>query len=205
MCSIESPSSVVDASCRPTDPASVSGPHTYSDSISAPASIGASADGAKEIWKPVAGFEGHYEISNSGRLRHVRVIESIDSRYGYARVQLRAGGRGKRTQVHRLVLEAFVGPCPAGMEACHGNGVRADNRLENLRWDTRVANFADRDRHGNTVRGEKSRNAKLTEADVRLAYSLRERQSVASIAKMLGVTSGMLHAIFRGRTWKHVR
>ena len=46
------------------------------------------------------------------------------------------------------VLEAFVGPCPPGLEACHGNDVADDNRLENLRWDTRTENQLDRVRNG---------------------------------------------------------
>lgn len=50
--------------------------------------------------------------------------------------------------VHQLVLEAFVGPRPEGMEACHWNDVCTDNRLENLRWDTTSANRHDQVRNG---------------------------------------------------------
>lgn len=53
------------------------------------------------------------------------------------------GSRYPHSYVHRLVLEAFVGPCPPGMEACHWNGIPGDNRLHNLRWDTPSANNAD--------------------------------------------------------------
>lgn len=45
-------------------------------------------------------------------------------------------------------MEAFVGPCPEGMEVCHNNGDCTDNRLENLRYDTKSANMLDRVRHG---------------------------------------------------------
>lgn len=57
---------------------------------------------------------------------------------------------GERVEclVHRLVLLVFVGPCPDGMEACHGNDVPHDNRVENLRWDTRAANVADSVQNG---------------------------------------------------------
>lgn len=50
--------------------------------------------------------------------------------------------------VHRLVLEAFVGPCPEGMEGCHIDGDGTNNRLDNLRWDTHVGNVKDSIRHG---------------------------------------------------------
>jgi hypothetical protein len=50
--------------------------------------------------------------------------------------------------VHQLVLEAFVGPRPRGMESCHNNGNQTDNRLVNLRWDTKSENNLDRVRHG---------------------------------------------------------
>ena len=59
-----------------------------------------------------------------------------------------AVGIGGTKYIHRLVLEAFVGPCPEGMETCHNNGVRTDNRLENLRWDTSSANNDDIVKHG---------------------------------------------------------
>lgn len=56
-------------------------------------------------------------------------------------------GRGRFRRVHQLVLEAHVGPAPDGLVACHQNGVKTDNRLENLRWDTRSANALDAVRH----------------------------------------------------------
>lgn len=64
---------------------------------------------------------------------------------GYLRVSLYRRGQKRITRyVHRLVLLAFVGPCPDGMEACHGIGGSKDNRVDNLRWDTPSANVSDR-------------------------------------------------------------
>lgn len=62
---------------------------------------------------------------------------------GYKRISITVRGKSKTYKSHRLTLEAFVGPCPSGMEACHRNGIRADNRISNLRWDTQRANAAD--------------------------------------------------------------
>lgn len=120
--------------------------------------------GSDENWLPVVGFEGVYEVSDRGKVRsvsrvdphprliHVRRIgkprQLSEMRNGYLRVTLSHLGRSIQVSVHRVVLEAFVGPCPAGMEACHANGVRNDNHLENLRWDTKLSNAADRTKHG---------------------------------------------------------
>jgi hypothetical protein len=75
------------------------------------------------------------------------------NRSGHLRVSL----RGKKAiLVHRLILLAFVGTCPEGMEACHNGGNTTNNRLDNLRWDTRQANAADALRHGTQVVGSRA-------------------------------------------------
>lgn len=113
-----------------------------------------------EEWRPAVGFEGRYEVSDLGRVRSLLPTSGTNGgrRRGapdgvlkptpsgkYYTVSL--GRRNTRT-VHTLVLEAFVGPCPEGLEACHNNGDHADNTLGNLRWDTRSENAKDKTRHG---------------------------------------------------------
>jgi hypothetical protein len=56
--------------------------------------------------------------------------------------------KGKGRRIHRLVLQAFVGPCPAGQECCHGDGDPSNNVLSNLRWGTRSDNRRDSVGHG---------------------------------------------------------
>lgn len=63
-------------------------------------------------------------------------------------VNLANGGERKICRVHVLVLEAFVGPRPDGLQGCHWNDIKTDNRLENLRWDTASANMHDKVRNG---------------------------------------------------------
>jgi hypothetical protein len=67
---------------------------------------------------------------------------------GYLYVNLKRVGSQSQRAVHRLVLEAFVGPCPPGMEGCHNDGDQLNNRLDNLRWDTPSNNKLDSVRHG---------------------------------------------------------
>jgi hypothetical protein len=62
-------------------------------------------------------------------------------------VKLSRSGKVANQYVHRLVLAAFVGPCPPGNDACHGDGDPTNNRLTNLRWDTHRENMRDMVRH----------------------------------------------------------
>lgn len=105
----------------------------------------------QERWHPVPGWETRYEVSDHGRVRSLprnghrgRVRVLTPGSHGYLGLNLSDGSRRATRMVHRLVLEAFVGPCPDGMEACHANSNRTDNRLVNLRWDTPEANVTDR-------------------------------------------------------------
>jgi len=113
-----------------------------------------------ERWLSVPGYEGKYEVSDHGR---VRSLDRLDSRgrrrtgallvgrpqhHGHLVVALYSEGSRRDFSVHHLVLTAFVGPRPNGMEACHWNDDSSDNRLANLRWDTRSANTRDSVRNG---------------------------------------------------------
>ncbi|WP_082581204.1 NUMOD4 motif-containing HNH endonuclease [Leifsonia sp. Root227] len=114
-----------------------------------------------EEWRAIPGLEGYYEASSAGRIRSVsrawknsekirpgRTLAARPSRSGHMRVQICVDGSETTWLVHRLVLLAFVGAPPAGTEGCHNNGDPADNRIENLRWDTHAANARDALSHG---------------------------------------------------------
>ena len=104
-------------------------------------------------------FKGRFGFSPKWR----QLTGSISKALGYRMVFLKGEFHDSPTRmvhIHRLVLEAFVGPCPAKMEACHNDGVRLNNRLSNLRWDTRSANVKDAYRHGTKPR--KMTNEKLS-------------------------------------------
>lgn len=126
-----------------------------------------------ELWRPVVGYEGWYEVSTRGGVRSVdRVVVTSNGKRrtfpgvvlaqgtlpdtGYRTVGLKRNGTTKRVLVHRLVLEAFVGPSPAGHECCHKDGDPANNSLENLRWGTKSENVRDQVRHGTHNRGRRT-------------------------------------------------
>lgn len=131
---------------------------------------------------------------------------------GHLRVGLRANGRRYVWRVHRLVLEAFVGPCPPGMEACHfPNRNPADNRLCNLRWDTPQANTGDAMQHGTHriwLPGVDHHHAKLDDEKVRairtIPQSSRRKGWITETAKLYGVTRKVIKLVVDGVTWKHV-
>ena len=125
--------------------------------------------------------------------------------YGYCVLALRHAGSTYRRMVNRMVLEGFLGPAPPGTEAAHLNGVRDDNRLENLAWKTPKENAKDKEIHGTHRRGEDCPYALMTEADVRLARSMRWRgMTPKEIGEILGFKPHTVGAATRGDTWKHV-
>ncbi len=112
-----------------------------------------------EKWKDIVKYKGFYQISN---LRHTRSIARVikGRRYkskilkpyckpnGYLEITLSNNGIQIKYYVHRLVLETFIGPCPNGLQCCHYDGLRNNNNLNNLRWDTPSNDCLDKKRHG---------------------------------------------------------
>ncbi len=168
------------------------------------------------VWAPVLGYEGLYEVSAFGDVRSLdrtkrttrglqRWPGRIMSRYvdsnGYLYVNLSKDSRAKKCAVHRIVLEAFVGSCPDGFEACHNNGVRTDCAVGNLRWGSRRENAMDRGLHGTQLRGEKSPKARLSVEQVRL---IRESTETSiKLGAMLGVASSTVRAVRIGQNWNY--
>lgn len=112
---------------------------------------------------------------------------------------------GKCRGVHRLVLLAFIGPCPKGMECCHNDGNPANNKATNLRWDTKKANSADRTKHGRTPRGERSPMAVLNETLVRtLRLEYAQVANFCALARKHKLARNTIRRAIIGETWRHV-
>jgi hypothetical protein len=165
-----------------------------------------------ERWLPVVGYEDRYDVSDQGRVRATtswrrwkagRILGGTPHRRGgYLRVALRDADGGARYRfIHDLVLEAFVGPAPAGLQSRHGDGDPRNNALSNLSWGTALENAADRERHGRTARGDRSGKLKLTDADL---AAIRERvargETQRALAAEYGVTAAYVNDVLRGRT-----
>ena len=103
---------------------------------------------SEEIWKPVVGYEGLYEVSSEGRVRSLNykrqyriqvLVQNYSRKYPY--VILCKDGKIKTRLVHLLVWEAFNGTIPKGMQVNHINEIKTDNRLENLNLMTPKENI----------------------------------------------------------------
>jgi DNA-binding CsgD family transcriptional regulator len=165
----------------------------------------------EEIWRPIAGYEGLYEISNFGRVKSLDRIDARGRRWkgrimanqthksGHQTLRLCKEAQYENYKVHHLVLNAFVGPRPEGTECCHNDGNPANNRLENLRWDTRRANHADRELHGTAIKGAQHGTAKLTEDQVLKIRS--DGRSQWAVAHDYGISQATVSGIKNRKRW----
>ena len=174
-----------------------------------------------ERWLPVYEWEGLYEVSNWGRVKSLarwrkiyhggkwlakeRIRKLRLNAHGYLIVDLRRDGRRSSKNVHGLVLTAFVGPSPEGLECCHGDRNKTNNCLLNLRWDTKSNNQADRILHGTSNRGERNGVSKLTAEKVKAIRARCARgETQPSIAADFGISRVTVSHIHLRKTWAHV-
>lgn len=173
------------------------------------------ADSFSPTTQPIPGFPDYY-VGDDGRLwsdarGRRRELKQANHSAGYRVVGLRRASERKRGGkvtvlfVHRLVLEAFVGPCPEGMECRHLDGTRTNNRLSNLAWGTSAENEADKVRHGTKVRGEAHSAAKLTESQViQMRADVAAGMSCKGAAAKYGIFIENVRKIVRRKGWSHV-
>jgi hypothetical protein len=163
--------------------------------------------------RDVPGFCGRYQASDRGDvISHCRsatgsprILRQHLGKRGYYVVNLSGHGKVRQRTVHSLVLEAFVGPRPDGMEVRHLNGIRTDNRLCNLAYGTSMENNRDRNLHGTSNRGTRNGHAVLNPEsvqDIRLLYL--HGSSHSAIARAVGVHPSTVKNITSGRNWKHL-
>jgi len=146
----------------------------------------------EEIWRAVP-ENPKYQVSNLGRVKgqYVEFLNPGRCSGGHLSVVI---GKGNSRLVHHLVLEAFVGPKPEGLECRHLNGVHTDNRLENLAWGTRGDNIRDDKWHGKLRDGYRLRLEDVRDIKRRLAQGETQR----SVAERYKVAPTTINAIARG-------
>lgn len=163
------------------------------------------AVGSRLEFRQVYGFPDYY-VSSAGHLisSHKQKLKFLkpEIQDGYKRARLFQAARLHAKFVHRIMLESFLGPQPECMETRHKNGIRHDNRIENLEWGTPQQNTDDKISHGTHSFGETNGRAKLTELQVRAIYASGD--SAQNIANTFGIKVAQVNLIKRGGTWRHL-
>jgi hypothetical protein len=150
-------------------------------------------------------FLPNTQISSDGRLwRNGKEKKFTVSPIGYEVVSFSTNNKTKTYYKHRLMLHAFVGACPDNCEALHINGIRLDNRLENLRWGTRKDNVADAIKHGTATIGSRNGAAKLTDEMVKSIRASNKIGELANLANQFNVTIITIKRVMGGLTYKGV-
>lgn len=168
-------------------------------------------------WRDIPGFEGKYQVSVDGQVRSITkgkngrkpgLIFGKVSTKGYHSVSLRHNDQATHHSVHRLVMLAFVGLCPPGMQVNHIDGNKLNNNLSNLEYVTPGQNiqhaFDTHLREGK--RGETHWKAKLTAETV---IEMRRLYAAGGILQreigiMFGVSNKAVSEVITRKNWKHV-
>lgn len=148
-----------------------------------------------ERWSKVPDFAGHF-VSSLGRLVNTRGEYSLGqpNSKGYLRRLIRRGGKLHRFLVHRLVVEAFVGPIPAGKQINHIDGVKANNACWNLEVCTGQENMEHAYRTGLRIGISAERVSEIRRR-------VLAGETIRSLALEFGIGKSTVHDAATGKTW----
>ena len=156
-------------------------------------------------WAPIPSMPGYYASRDGRILSTARGGPREKKQRLFKKGYLIISYKSQIRLVHRLILEAHVGPCPDGQECRHLDGDPAHNHLGNLRWGTPSENVHDKGRHGRFPRGENSGHHKLTEAEVLNLRELRAQGWIlADLGRRFGISKAHASRIVRRENWSHI-
>lgn len=174
----------------------------------------------EEIWKDILGFEGLYQISSCGKVRSVgrTIIDSIGRKRFYPSKILKPINRkgylftslyDSKAKIHigrisRLVAITFIPNPENKSQVNHINGIKSDNRVENLEWATPSENMIHAIKSGlkKANEGEKCNFSKLTERQV--LEIRKSAQKLHDLSMTYNISIGTVSLIKNNVTWKHL-
>lgn len=173
-----------------------------------------------EIWKDVKGLEGFYQVSNIGNVRSVKryvnhylggkslkksvVLKKRINAWGYYSVILKKNSKTKNCVCHKLVAESFIINENNKPIINHKNGIKTDNRVENLEWCT----YSENTKHAfdnNLIyipKKEERYNSKITEEIVKEIRENKLNLKNVDYAKKYSVSKVLITNIKKNKTWK---
>jgi len=182
----------------------------------------------EEEWKDVVGYEGLYQVNKFGAVRSLdklrtityttgtiatmnfsgKVLSPKTEKSGYITQSITNSGVRKTIKVHRMVAMAFI-PNPENKpQVNHKNGIKSDNRVENLEWVTTFENRQHAYDTGLQKPTSGTINGMCTHSDreiefIKIQYALGMRQ--IDIANNYGFSPSMVNLIVKNKAWKHIR
>ena len=170
----------------------------------------------QELWLPVVGYEGLYEVSDQGRVKSLprpraqggrlkeRILKQPTNASGYHQVSLWKDKKQTVRYVHRLVGEAFLGPLPCGLVTRHGPDGIDDNSVHNISYGTQTENSLDKTRDGTQLQGETHHQCRITAETVSTIRGLASTSTHQSIADRFGLSRQHVTDIVSRRRWAHL-
>ena len=162
-----------------------------------------------EIWKDVKGYEGAYKVSNLGRVKSFKRNRETILKYGtnsngYTYVNLCLKGKAKSKTIHRLVAETLINNNKNKPQVNHKNGIKTDNRVINLEWNTKSENEKHAFKIGlKCLKGENHNMSKLTEPEVLKIRELYKdkKHTYKELGEIFNVSISNIQHIVTKRSW----
>lgn len=163
-----------------------------------------------ENWKKIIGFD-QYEVSDLGNVKSVsnplttrkeKILRKGTIKNGYNIVVLTKYKKQNTIYVHRLVADAFIKNKEDKKEVNHINGVKTDNRVENLEWMSTSENAIHAFRNNLSAKGQDRTQAKLT--DVQVLEIKKSGLRNIELSRKYNISKSIISGIQRGRLWRHI-